>query len=399
MTSENLSAKLQAGIDAVKRGQKKRGRELLLEVVAEDERLEQAWYWLSLAVDSLDDKIVALENVLAINPENKNARASLTWLHKQHSAGDSPVAEPVNLNGALTHFGTPSPVDPVGAIDDPHQCIYCGAHVPHDHRQCMECGRNLMEKRKRSQRGSGALRTAAFGMIAQTSMATTEFIVLVSLLLQGRNVVVNYVYETLSFADLFGDYLSWPPEWTPILLVVGALRVIIYLLLLLGLLQQMSIAYYSSVTFIIADILWTVFRWYSSFLGIIIAIADVVLAVTVVAFVFASDRDFEVNEQRILCKPDRSTKGGIALNRMGHIYRREGKWALALAYWRAAVAAMPERAEFYKDAAVGYGQIGYYKRAIKALEEAGRQAPYDNEIVQIRQAVEEKRAADLHPRE
>jgi hypothetical protein len=41
---------------------------------------EQAWLWLSAAVDTRDDQIVALENVLTINPDNQAARRGLQKL-------------------------------------------------------------------------------------------------------------------------------------------------------------------------------------------------------------------------------------------------------------------------------------------------------------------------------
>ena len=59
MTPPEIQQMLQAGIDAVKRGQKQRARELLLKVVEEDEHSEQAWLWLSAVMDTLQDQITA----------------------------------------------------------------------------------------------------------------------------------------------------------------------------------------------------------------------------------------------------------------------------------------------------------------------------------------------------
>ena len=81
MAPVELNRILKAGIEAVKRGQKPKGRELLLKVVAADERNEDGWFWLSLAVDDPQDKITALENV-DDQSANMTAQANLKWLKK-----------------------------------------------------------------------------------------------------------------------------------------------------------------------------------------------------------------------------------------------------------------------------------------------------------------------------
>jgi tetratricopeptide (TPR) repeat protein len=74
------SADLQRGIEAARAGRKLEARDLLLKVVEENPRNELAWIWLSVLVDSLEDKITACENVLTINPANEKVRAYLRTL-------------------------------------------------------------------------------------------------------------------------------------------------------------------------------------------------------------------------------------------------------------------------------------------------------------------------------
>jgi hypothetical protein len=62
---------------AVKAGRKAEARHLLEMVLDADERNEQAWLWMSGVVDSDDERIVCLENVLTINPNNQAARQGL----------------------------------------------------------------------------------------------------------------------------------------------------------------------------------------------------------------------------------------------------------------------------------------------------------------------------------
>ena len=71
---------LQQGIALAKAGRHEEARNILLQVVELDERNEPAWLWLSGVVDSDDDKAIALENVLAINPDNEWAKRGLQML-------------------------------------------------------------------------------------------------------------------------------------------------------------------------------------------------------------------------------------------------------------------------------------------------------------------------------
>jgi hypothetical protein len=76
----NLADMLYQGALALQQGDKLRARELLLRVVEADENAEEAWLWLSGAVDDPEDQRTALENVLALNPDNPHARHGLAVL-------------------------------------------------------------------------------------------------------------------------------------------------------------------------------------------------------------------------------------------------------------------------------------------------------------------------------
>ena len=77
---------LQMAIQAARAGRKTEARDLLLKLVDVDPRNEMAWMWLSGLVDSLEDRIIACENVLTINPANEKVRAYLTKLQRQHES-------------------------------------------------------------------------------------------------------------------------------------------------------------------------------------------------------------------------------------------------------------------------------------------------------------------------
>lgn len=77
---EQLAQMLYDGVLALGRGDQARAQELLLAVVEQDEGNEAAWLWLSGAVDNAADQLVALENVLALNPANQAALRGIALL-------------------------------------------------------------------------------------------------------------------------------------------------------------------------------------------------------------------------------------------------------------------------------------------------------------------------------
>ena len=51
-----------------------------MEAVERDEHNADAWYWLSTVVDEREDREIALENALALNPQHREAQAALSTL-------------------------------------------------------------------------------------------------------------------------------------------------------------------------------------------------------------------------------------------------------------------------------------------------------------------------------
>ena len=74
---------LRRGVEAARIGRRTEAREILLRIVDEEPRNEMAWAWLTGLVDGLEDKIIACENVLTINPGNEKVKAYLGILLQQ----------------------------------------------------------------------------------------------------------------------------------------------------------------------------------------------------------------------------------------------------------------------------------------------------------------------------
>ncbi len=79
----DINAALDQAIVAAREGRKAEARQLLESVLDADERNEKAWLWLGSVVDSDEERIICLENVLTINPNNEMARKGLAVLRAE----------------------------------------------------------------------------------------------------------------------------------------------------------------------------------------------------------------------------------------------------------------------------------------------------------------------------
>jgi hypothetical protein len=79
--AEQIDSLLDA-IELVKTDRREEARVLLRELIQQDSDFEGAWLWMSVAVDSLDQSSVCLDNVLRVNPENMPAAGALYRLRE-----------------------------------------------------------------------------------------------------------------------------------------------------------------------------------------------------------------------------------------------------------------------------------------------------------------------------
>jgi hypothetical protein len=92
---------LNEGIQAARQGDTGRAHSLLLQVIGQDERNERAWLWLSGVVETDEDRLVCLENVLAINPDSVPARNGLARLHEAGITAEPPPQPEVAPTDAI----------------------------------------------------------------------------------------------------------------------------------------------------------------------------------------------------------------------------------------------------------------------------------------------------------
>ena len=78
----NKIDRLLDAIELVKENHREDARALLRELIREDGNFEDAWLWMAVAVDSLDQSTVCLDNVLRVNPNNTQAAGAMYRLRK-----------------------------------------------------------------------------------------------------------------------------------------------------------------------------------------------------------------------------------------------------------------------------------------------------------------------------
>jgi len=78
------ASSLRDGIAAAKSGDKALARSLLLNAIERDSGNEVGWLWLAYVADNLPESIEYLRRVLAINPQNEQARANLNKVLLRH---------------------------------------------------------------------------------------------------------------------------------------------------------------------------------------------------------------------------------------------------------------------------------------------------------------------------
>jgi len=87
---------LKQGLAACKAGRNAEAHKLLMQVLEQDERNEKAWLWLTGVVDTDEERLTCLENVLAINPNNEIAQQGIESLRKKGALGldSKPATQP-----------------------------------------------------------------------------------------------------------------------------------------------------------------------------------------------------------------------------------------------------------------------------------------------------------------
>lgn len=80
--------RLLEAIELIENDRVEASRPILRALIREDSDNEDAWLWMSVAVESIDQAVICLDNVLKINPKNADAAHALYQLRKEEIADE-----------------------------------------------------------------------------------------------------------------------------------------------------------------------------------------------------------------------------------------------------------------------------------------------------------------------
>lgn len=127
--------RLEQAITAAKTGQLDQARTLLSQIVREQPDSETAWLWLAAVLQEKEQRLYALQQVLRINPANKQAQLGLAEL--QPAATTEPT---LSLDTPPPAPTSPPPEAPAEAT---RPCPACGYPNKLNARFCAACGSPL----------------------------------------------------------------------------------------------------------------------------------------------------------------------------------------------------------------------------------------------------------------
>jgi tetratricopeptide (TPR) repeat protein len=368
-----VSQWLRDGIAAARAGRRAEARELLLRVVEANEESEQAWLWLSGVVDSDEDRLIALENVLALNPDNAQALAGIKWMQGQIQSserGGMEGASQPQVESSARPYREELALTPDG-------CAYCARPVPETAARCPYCGGRLVEKRfKTEERSALSYMLHAFWLILAAINLADYF--LIGLIWHNDRIPAT-LHDYLPYVvgrGVTGDIgLSAPLD--PDLQVQIARYVLVGLAALgaldaLGLFLRRPLAHTLGIVLIALHLLIGLALFVLGFLGYFMVAVRGVITVILTSFLFNTVEEFTKDTLRERLEPDRHVRNDADYYVRGRVYEKKGMWAKALLHWRKAAALNPQRDVYFASLARAYAHLGWYDQALTEIDAAIR---------------------------
>ncbi|MGB3715009.1 MAG: tetratricopeptide repeat protein [Candidatus Promineifilaceae bacterium] len=398
MKESDVKDLLEEGIAAAKRGDSERSRDLLLRVVINDQESESAWLWLSSVVDSDEDRVICLQNVLVLNPDSVPAKRGLERLDKFPSkASETKNTVDIEINPASPaasilyperhqkqwqwEDNIPLRIIGDGAMksrsdyDDVWEresniCAYCAYEIDFDDNRCPNCRRRLTARTFRYPLSSKEL--IMFWVLL---LAVAEFFLFQAVLeVIVREPFVAVIWHGMLFVLIgilvAGVALRQVWAYPASIVVLLALFTVMLLGFMAGKAPEEAIAEFVGddlVSVLSTDLDYV-------FLRSLLTVGDVLqFAVVTIALlygIFKIGPDFERVQTRFIARVDRGLSDAPVYFATGQVYAKRGMWASAILHLRRAAASDPSRAYYQRVLGEAYAQLGYYERSLDVLESA-----------------------------
>jgi tetratricopeptide (TPR) repeat protein len=420
---------LKAGITAVKNGDRVQGRQLLEQVIAADERNEKAWLWLSGAVETIQERQICLENVLAINPDNRLAQKGLAQLAKTPPAREQEFSKtqvvrreyaPISTAAALLYpesqvktwewrdptavpnavpsagYQTSESYDDIWTKDVPI-CGYCACELAPEDERCPHCKKKLIARSFRYPKASTNLTTLWVLLLGVSQFFLLQL--LYNVLAQGNlYAAVGSGIMVAIFAGLaFG--VGWRKTWAHIMAIYLLIGVIMVSLLRWVLPANLSMLGVADLDPAIQQVILPL----TSGLGETIRIF--ILSGSLLALfyaIFKAGPDFDQVTVRQVAALTKGPTGAADFNAAATRLARNGLWATAVLHWQNAAAKAPQQIAYQESLGRAYATLGFYERSLDVLQSARQRTGSPERqasIQQLIQVVQAKMAAYTQPTE
>jgi tetratricopeptide (TPR) repeat protein len=416
----DLKARLAEGIRLLKAGQRQQARALLTVIVTEDEENELAWLWLSGAVDSVEDRRVCLENVLALNPDNQAARQGLARLGPApmpfaedeplpivmaRSAAERdapfrrvPEAKPAPGEAeARIITGSERPSLPDVWSSNVDICAYCAQAVSKTDSRCPQCRRSMLAQEL---------------LYPVASKYHTNLLIVIGILTAVSTLTTGlllYLYTVLApeiLAELIPDPAIRQAVYIGSLIgLVGGLA--FNLFILAGLYFRQVWAYWFMILVYSLGLLWTVCSLSINLpqsaetvplMFILVCVTPFILYYLFVLYtIWMAGPDFKRVRRWQVVDVNPRLKEPEEFDRMAKELARQGKWAAAVAHWRHAAGRAPGQWSYLQRLAQAYARLGFYQRSLDSLAtalEAARDPQVKQGIAAEMRRIEEKLAGN-----
>jgi tetratricopeptide (TPR) repeat protein len=419
MKDEELKQLLQAGIAAARAGDKEQARDLLLQVIDYDEKVEAAWLWLSGVMDDLEERQICLENVLAINPANTAALAGLRHLvalasspSAQASVPAQPASEPPRpvLTPILAqpvpampqpaqlepepheHVGDPAPPArrPGTTIEiDPFGCPYCGGSVSGDEPRCDHCRRLVtVRSRKRAAGVSLVWPVLAFALLGIAAWGEGYFAQLVEI---GQlpewltQTAVRFLVGSALFSatGLPGELVQFANTFV----LINTLLAGLCILTALGLAFRFRAVYWWAFLLLGFLVVGTGAGLLAQLVGWVPALFRLGLVALATKWLVENAPAFEWETHYYNADVDSDLRNGLDYYSRGLRYRDMGMWAKAAAHWKVAAQLEAGETQYRVALATAYARMGYPAAALSEVDRVLARDPDDLELHTFRDSL------------
>lgn len=415
-------------VTAVKESNPELARDLLSEVIDRDEGNLAAWELMSQVVQSTEDQEICFNNILALDPDNREVQGKLDLLLQ---ARGMPSQSPWMSEGVedRDQFSAPTlagdilgeayrekyttvipepeteietPTTALWAKYDNHmKCPYCASMTTTEDRRCPNCGNRLWISSQYSD-----TRSTLLWIIIVLQAGTTILLSILPLILLF---VVAQRLAIFNFFSLLPPYLGLPSDLSPNVVAsafeilpkgffyVSCLPALLTLFYTIALYMRWRPVFYMMLVSAILGLAGSIasLAFVPSFVGSLFAgVIGILLSLGTLVLVIKLETDFRKTRRRLYLNVDNDVKEGVGFLLRGKQYARKGMWALAAIHFRRAIGLMPYQEGAYLATAVACANLDDYALARAVLEDALDNDPDNSRLNQALDIVKSKSYRD-----